>query len=59
VSGVLRRLGTDLWWIGQRWGDRVAAAWEWAIAASLESVKVEAERRSAAARVIANPPTER
>ncbi|MGH9249406.1 MAG: SRPBCC family protein [Acidimicrobiales bacterium] len=43
-------LGTDLWWIGQRWGDRVAAAWERAVAASLESVKVEAERRAAAQR---------
>jgi hypothetical protein len=42
-------LGTDLWWIGQRWGDRVAAVWERAVAGSLESVKVEAERRTAAA----------
>ena len=30
-------------------GRRVAAAWEWAVAASLESVKVDAEPRSAAA----------
>ena len=41
-------LGTDLGWIGQRWGDRVAATWERTVAASLELVKVEAERRTAA-----------
>jgi hypothetical protein len=41
-------LGTDLGWIGQRWGDRVAATWERTVAASLELVKVEEERRTAA-----------
>jgi len=39
-------LGTDLWSLGDWWGDRVAALWERTVAASLESVKVEAERRA-------------
>jgi hypothetical protein len=39
-------LGTDLWRIGQRWGDRVAAAWETAVADSLDSIQTEAERRA-------------
>jgi hypothetical protein len=41
-------LGTDLWRLGERWGDRVAALWEHTVAASLESVKTEVERRAAA-----------
>lgn len=39
-------LGTDLWRLGQRWGDLVATKWERVVAASLETVKVEAERRA-------------
>jgi Polyketide cyclase / dehydrase and lipid transport len=39
-------LGTDLWQLGQWWGDRVAAPWERTVAASLESIRDEAERRS-------------
>jgi hypothetical protein len=38
-------LGTDFWRAGQWWGDRVARSWESAVAATLESVRVEAERR--------------
>ena len=38
-------LGTDLWGLGRWWGDRVAAAWEDAVARSLHSVQAEAERR--------------
>ncbi|WP_307805240.1 SRPBCC family protein [Streptomyces spirodelae] len=40
-------LGTDLWRAGQWWGAAVAARWEAAVAASLDSVKAEAERRAA------------
>ncbi|MBZ9644826.1 hypothetical protein [Streptomyces sp. PSKA30] len=43
------QLGTDLWRLGQWWGAAVAARWEATVAASLASVKAEAERRSAAA----------
>ncbi|MFF4761808.1 SRPBCC family protein [Streptomyces sp. NPDC001292] len=43
------QLGTDLWRLGQWWGASVARRWEAAVAASLASVKAEAERRSAAA----------
>jgi hypothetical protein len=39
-------LGTDLWALGQRWGSLVAARWESTVAASLASVKEEAERRA-------------
>lgn len=38
-------MGTDLWVLGGRWGDAVAHRWEEAVAASLASVKAEAERR--------------
>jgi hypothetical protein len=38
-------LGTDLWRLGQWWGDRVAATWERAVAGSLDSIRAEAERR--------------
>jgi hypothetical protein len=38
-------LGTDLWRIGQRWGDLVASRWERAVAGSLEVIRAEAERR--------------
>jgi hypothetical protein len=42
-------LGTDGWRLGRWWGDRVAAPWERAVAASLDSIQAEAERRAAAA----------
>lgn len=38
-------LGTDLWGVGQRWGDVVAAKWEAVVAETFASVKTEAERR--------------
>ncbi len=40
-------LGTDLWQLGSLWGAAVARAWEATVAASLEAVRVEAERRAA------------
>lgn len=40
-------LGTDLWALGRWWGDAVARRWEAAVRTSLETVKVEAERRAA------------
>lgn len=40
-------LGTDLWMLGERWGDVVAARWESVVAESLQSVKHEAERQAA------------
>lgn len=39
-------LGTDLWRSGRIWGDVVAARWEQTVAASLETIKAEAERRA-------------
>jgi hypothetical protein len=39
-------LGTDLWTLGAWWGDRVAPVWERTVAASLERVRAEAERRA-------------
>ena len=41
-------LGTDGWRAGQWWGDRVAAHWERTVAAAIESIRVEAERRARA-----------
>ena len=38
-------LGTDLWALGQWWGDIVARRWEATVRESLDAVKVEAERR--------------
>lgn len=38
-------LGTDLWGLGQVWGDLVARPWEAAVRSSFEAVKAEAERR--------------
>jgi hypothetical protein len=38
-------LGTDLWGLGQRWGDLVAARWEAVVRASVDTIKSEAERR--------------
>ncbi|MEU4295108.1 hypothetical protein AB0E63_43395 [Kribbella sp. NPDC026596] len=40
------QLGTDLWRLGQRWGDLVAATWESTVRASFDAVKAEAERRN-------------
>lgn len=39
-------LGTDLWRLGEWWGDRVAAAWEQAVLSSLDQIQAEAERRA-------------
>jgi hypothetical protein len=43
-------LGTDGWGLGQRWGAAVARRWEHAVAATLSSIRAEAERRTAAGR---------
>lgn len=39
-------LGTDLWLPGQLWGAAVARTWEATVAASLDAVRTEAERRA-------------
>lgn len=39
-------LGTDLWQLGQLWGDQVARPWERAVASSLDAIQAEAERRA-------------
>lgn len=39
-------LGTDLWRLGQWWGDRVAQPWQLTVARSLDSIKAEAEGRA-------------
>lgn len=39
-------LGTDLWMLGRLWGAAVARSWEATVAASLESIRTEAERRA-------------
>lgn len=39
-------LGTDLWALGEAWGRLVARAWERTVRSSLDSVRVEAERRA-------------
>jgi hypothetical protein len=39
-------LGTDGWRAGQWWGDRVAAHWERTVAAAIEAIQAEAERRA-------------
>jgi hypothetical protein len=38
-------LGTDLWALGQAWGDVVARSWEAVVGGSLEQIRAEAERR--------------
>jgi hypothetical protein len=38
-------LGTDLWALGDRWGDLVAPKWEQTVRGSLRQIKAEAERR--------------
>jgi hypothetical protein len=39
-------IGADLWRVGQRWSELVARTWEQTVAASLATVKAEAERRA-------------
>jgi hypothetical protein len=39
-------IGADLWRAGQRWCELVARQWEQTVAASLASIKAEAERRA-------------
>lgn len=38
-------VGTDLWRLGQWWGDRVASVWERTVTGSLGAIRAEAERR--------------
>jgi len=38
-------LGTDLWFLGERWGNIVAKPWEHAVRETFAAVKTEAERR--------------
>ena len=40
------QLGTDLWALGARWGDLVAAPWERTVEMTFAAVKAEAERRT-------------
>jgi len=40
-------LGTDLWQLGQGWGNQVAHTWERTVAQSLTAIRAEAERRVA------------
>jgi Polyketide cyclase / dehydrase and lipid transport len=40
-------LGTDLWRLGQWWGNQVAQTWEHTVAQSLDAIRAEAERRAA------------
>jgi Polyketide cyclase / dehydrase and lipid transport len=47
-------LGTDLWGLGKTWGAVVARKWVAAVEQSLQSIKAEAERRSAKAHVTAD-----
>lgn len=42
-------LGTDLWRLGQWWGDAVARHWEHVVAQSLDIIRAEAERRAGSA----------
>jgi hypothetical protein len=39
-------IGADLWALGSWWARRVAGPWEHTVAASLEQIRAEAERRS-------------
>jgi hypothetical protein len=43
-------LGTDFWAAGAAWGAAVARTWVATVAASLERIRVEAERRAATSR---------
>jgi hypothetical protein len=40
-------LGTDLWGVGGRWGNLVAATWQTTVQATLDAIKHESERRAA------------
>ncbi|MGI9156586.1 MAG: SRPBCC family protein [Marmoricola sp.] len=44
------QLGTDLWRLGERWGDVVSPKWESVVASAFGATKNEAERRHAARR---------
>ncbi|MEJ7773102.1 MAG: SRPBCC family protein [Geodermatophilaceae bacterium] len=44
------QLGTDLWRLGERWGDIVAPKWESVVASAFDATKDEAERRQTARR---------
>ncbi len=44
------QLGTDLWRLGERWGDIVAPKWESVVASAYDATKNEAERRHTARR---------
>ena len=55
TDGVTRlaydgKLGTDLWALGSWWGRVVARTWERTVAASLATIKAEAERRHRASK---------
>lgn len=39
-------LGTDFWALGRWWGDQVAAKWEATVAASIDQIATESERRN-------------
>jgi hypothetical protein len=39
-------LGTDLWRLGEWWGNHIAEKWERAVASSLDAIESEAERRA-------------
>ena len=39
-------LGTDLWRLGQAWGDLVARSWVQAVRDSMAAIKTESERRT-------------
>lgn len=49
------QLGTDLWRLGERWGDIVAPKWESVVDAALMTTKHEAERRHTARRRATRP----
>jgi hypothetical protein len=55
LGTVTGRLAADLWALGRWWGGVVGRQWNAAVAASLTSIAVEAERR-AAAKAAARPP---
>ena len=40
-------LGTDLWRLGQVWGDLVARSWVQTVRVSMAAIKTESERRAA------------
>jgi hypothetical protein len=39
-------LGTDFWFVGERWGAAVARVWERTVSESLDGIRTEAERRA-------------